>query len=246
MALSVKLYKKFTNFLLDVEFVAENGITVLFGRSGSGKSITLKMIAGLLKPDNGLVSSDEEILYNFQAKINLKPQNRKLGFVFQNHSLFPHLTIIDNIAFGAKDYSRKEQIELAQKKIVNFRLEGQEQKFPHQISGGQQQRAALARAIIGTPRALLLDEPFSAIDGPNRINMRDCLKRVMQRLNLPIILVTHDLNEAFTMGDKILIYDSGKIVQQGTPREILQNPASDEVRLLTDPKNCQLPNFFYE
>lgn len=237
MELMVDLEKKFVNFETNIKFTASSGITVLFGRSGCGKTTTLKMIAGLIQPDSGTIKLDDEIIFEYATKINQTPQQRKFGFVYQEHALFPHLNILQNIAFGAKDFGKKEQKELALKKIHSFRLEGQEEKFPHEISGGQQQRAALARAIIGNPRVLLLDEPFSAIDGPNRLNMRECLKRVMLRLNLPIILVTHDLNEAFSTGDQILIFENGRIIQQGTPQDILQNPASIEVSELTKLNN---------
>jgi len=246
MELTVNLQKKYNNFQTDIRFSAGCGITVLFGRSGCGKTTALKMIAGLIKPDDGVIRFDEEVIFHKSTKINQSPQQRRFGFVYQEHALFPHLNIVENIAFGAKSLDKQARLAAAMQKISSFRLDGQEKKYPHEISGGQQQRAAIARAIIGKPRLLLLDEPFSAIDSPNRLNMRECLKRVILKLNLPVILVTHDLNEAFSIGSQIIILENGHIVQQGTPQEIVQNPACSEVKELIHINNYQLCNILQQ
>lgn len=244
MALAVELRKQFPGFSLDVAFEVPAGVTVLFGRSGSGKTTTLRLLAGLLRPDGGEVAFDGDVVYSRAAGVDLPPQHRRIGYVFQDHSLYPHLTILDNIAFGARAHARAERLALAQQKVKTFRLDGQEHKYPHQVSGGQRQRAAIARAIIGRPRLLLLDEPFSSIDGPTRMKVRDCLVRAIRKLNLPVVLVTHDLIEAFTIGETIIIYEDGKVIQQGAPGEIIRKPLSEEVKALTHYETGKLAELF--
>jgi molybdate transport system ATP-binding protein len=233
MGLQARFRKQVDGFDLDIAFRMEAELAVIFGPSGAGKSMTLRLIAGLLKPDAGYLKLNDTILYDSACQINLAAQNRGLGYVFQNHSLFPHMTVCKNIMFGAKGFPAETQREMARSLMTAFRLEGLEHKYPNEISGGQQQRVAFARAIIKQPQALLLDEPFSALDTPTRVNMRECLREVMKRLQIPIILVTHDIFEACAMADKMLIYLKGRIIQEGMPADILRNPATKEVAALT-------------
>lgn len=230
MSLNAKFIKIFSGFNLDFEISMENEIVVLFGPSGAGKSVTLKLIAGLLKPDDGFLNLEKRELYNHSSRINIKPQERNVGYVFQNHSLFPHMTVWQNIFFGAKGINRNEATLQTADMIKTFNLEGFENKYPNEISGGQQQRAALARSLIKKPLALLLDEPFSAVDNPLRRKMRLCLKNVMRKFCIPIILVTHDSHEALAMADRILIFQNGKITKKIKPtHETTINELEDSI-----------------
>lgn len=229
LSLEVKLRKKLNNFKLDINFSAKNELTVLFGPSGAGKSITLGLIAGLLNPDEGEIQLAGVKLFDHSTATNLSPQKRTIGYVFQNHSLFPHLTILENILFGARGYPKKKKQEMAQELIAKFGLQIHQYKYPDQISGGQKQKVALARAVIRRPRVLLLDEPFSSLDTPSRIEMRITLKNILQEFNIPIIMVTHDIVEAYSLADNMLVIIQGRIVEEGKPAEIFQKPKSPEV-----------------
>jgi molybdate transport system ATP-binding protein len=233
MGLTVQLKKTVKGFELEVAFEIGNELAVLFGPSGSGKSMTLRMIGGLLPPDAGFIRLDGIDLYDAKQRIIRPPQARGLGYVFQNHSLFPHMTVLRNIMFGARKLPQPQQKETAEQMLTTFRLEGLANKYPHEISGGQQQRVAFARAIIRKPKALLLDEPFSALDTPTRVNMRACLKQVMKDLAIPILLVTHDIFEAYAMADRMLIYEQGRVIQIGSPDEIMAQPSCEAVAALT-------------
>lgn len=233
MSLVAKFKKKWDGFDLDVAFQIDAGLTVLFGPSGAGKTTTLRLIAGLLSPDEGRLSLNGTTLFDSAGGINIAAQHRFLGYVFQMHALFPHMDVLKNILFGAKGLPVRMQRESAQRLIATLRLEGLEHKYPHEISGGQKQRVAFARAIIRKPQALLLDEPFSSLDTITRVKMRVCLKNIMEDLHIPVILVTHDIFEACHMADRMLIYSAGKIVQEGVPAHILKEPATEEVAALT-------------
>ncbi|MFH0786222.1 MAG: ATP-binding cassette domain-containing protein [Pseudomonadota bacterium] len=232
MGLSLKLHKQVNGFVLDVEWAMENEMSVLFGFSGAGKSMTLQLIAGLIRPDWGWIYSGDRILFDSRSEINLAPQDRSIGYVFQNLALFPHMTVRGNILYGAGDL-KKEQREKRIGEMINaFRLEGLEDRYPSEISGGQQQRVALARALIRRPDLLLLDEPFSALDNPLRLEMQKFLKEIRKKFNSPVILVTHDLQEAYAVADKIIVYSQGKIAQTGSPFEVGHNPVNAEVKTL--------------
>ncbi|MBC7712819.1 MAG: ATP-binding cassette domain-containing protein [Rhizobacter sp.] len=211
MVMHAKFMKQFKGFKVDVEFKMGNELLVLFGPSGTGKSVTLKMIAGLITPDSGHFKLQDKEFYNHSKGVNAKPQERSIGYVFQNHSLFPHMTVRENILFGAKGLEYNQSQIDADSMIESFNLTGLENKYPHEISGGQGQRAALAMCLIRKPKALLLDEPFSALDTPLRHKMRQSLKDIREKFNIPMILVTHDSEEAKLLGDRILYYDNGTI-----------------------------------
>ena len=234
MSLAAAFKKQWDKFDLDIAFEIEEGLTVLFGPSGAGKTTTLRLVAGLLPPDDGHFTLNGTILFDAARSINIAAQHRFFGYVCQKHALFPHMTVIKNIMFGAKDLPAQLGRESAQELVATLRLEGLEQKYPHEISGGQQQRAAFARAIIRKPRALLLDEPFSSLDTITRVKMRACLKNVMKDLHIPVIMVTHDIFEACHMADRMLIYSAGRIVQKGAPADIIREPATEEVAALTN------------
>ena len=232
MGLSLKLRKQVNGFNLDVEWAMENELSVLFGFSGAGKSMTLQLMAGLIRPDEGWIYSGDRVLLDSRAGINLSPQDRSIGYVFQNLALFPHMTVRGNILYGAGELKKEQREERIGEMIAAFHLDGLETRYPSEISGGQQQRVALARALIRRPDLLLLDEPFSALDNPLRLEMQKFLKEVQRKFNIPVILVTHDLLEAYAVADKIIVYSQGKIAQTGSPLEVGRNPVNAEVQKL--------------
>jgi len=228
------LLKKVKGFTLDVEWKIENELAILFGYSGSGKSLTLQCIAGLMEPDEGFIRSSGDLFFDHTLEINVPPQKRSFGYVFQDRVLFPHMTVKGNIAYGLKGLSRCETRAKVDEMINLFHLQGLEDKFPSEISGGQKQRVALARALIRRPKALLLDEPFSALDSPIRLEMRRLLKEIRNDFDIPVVLVTHDVMEAYTMADKIIVYSEGRVVKTGSPSEIFRPPVNLEVEPIRD------------
>jgi len=213
MGLSVRLKKKVNGFNLDVAWNMENELAVLFGHSGAGKSITLQMITGLMRPDEGIIRSDGRTYFDSAASIDTLPQARSFGYVSQDLALFPHMTVIRNILYGAPDVPKHEKLQRAQEMMEAFKLTGLEKHYPSEISGGQKQRVAFARALIRRPEALLLDEPFSALDTPLRGEMRRFLQEVRRQFSMPVVFVTHDFDEAAFLGDKIIVYSNGNIAQ---------------------------------
>jgi molybdate transport system ATP-binding protein len=232
MGLSVEIVKQVNGFKLEVDWRIDNDLAVLFGYSGAGKSLTLQLIAGLLEPDAGRIAVNGQVLFDSRKQINVRPQRRSLGYVFQHLALFPHMTVRQNIAYGATGLHRVERWQRVEEMLQVFHLEGLADKPPAEISGGQKQRVALARALIRRPQALLLDEPFSALDNPLRREMRQFLKQIHVKFNIPVILVTHDLLEAATLADVLFIYHDGKIVQRGSPQDIISQPQTPEVAAL--------------
>ena len=237
MGLSVNLKKKVNGFSLDVAWEIDNELTVLFGYSGAGKSMTLQMIAGLLIPDDGFVRIGSTTMFDGSKRINVPSQQRHLGYVFQDLALFPHMTALDNILYGSNNTGKSERRERAGEMIGAFHLEGLEEKYPAELSGGQKQRVAFARALMRKPYALLLDEPFSALDNPLRMEMRQFLRDIKKRFDVPIVFVTHDVAEAYAVADTMIVYSNGTILQTGTPKEVFENPWSVEVEILVNARN---------
>jgi molybdate transport system ATP-binding protein len=232
MSLSFKAKKVLSGFTFDAEWSIGNELAVLFGCSGAGKSVTLRIIAGLMTPDEGSVRLNGSVLFDGRAGVNLAPRKRSLGYVFQHLALFPHMTVEGNILYGAHGLDGRERKRRAEIMIEQFQLSGLERKFPNEISGGQKQRVAFARALIRRPAALLLDEPFSALDNPLRIEMRNFLKQIRRDFPIPIVLVTHDLSEAMSLADKLIVYAGGKLLQTGPPLEVRYAPVCPEVKIL--------------
>jgi molybdate transport system ATP-binding protein len=232
MGLSLKLHKKVNGFILEVEWAMDNELSVLFGFSGAGKSMTLQLMAGLVRPDEGWISLNDRVLFESRSEINLAPQDRSIGYVFQNLALFPHMTVKGNILYGAGGLKKEQREERNREMIAAFHLEGLEARYPSEISGGQQQRVALARALIRRPDLLLLDEPFSALDNPLRREMQKFLREIREKFNVPVILVTHDIAEAYAVADRIIVYSQGRVVQTGSPLEVDRNPVNGEVKTL--------------
>lgn len=227
--IEIDIKKKLSHFPLELQWSAGNEIVALFGPSGAGKSMTLQAIAGLTEMDEGFIRVGEEKWFDSAAKINLPPQKRSVGYVFQHYALFPHMTVLKNILFGNPAPNSPEAHQEAMDLLKLFRLDNLEERYPKELSGGQRQRVALARALMRKPKILLLDEPFAALDLPTRKTLRAELKELRRKFNIPLVLVTHDLTEALAMADRLLIYDQGRIIQQGTVQEIINNPADDMV-----------------
>lgn len=235
----VKLRKTFAArpdsapFSLDVEFEAAAGVTVLFGPSGSGKTLTLDLISGFVRPDEGRILLDDQILFDGPSGVFIEPRDRNCGYVFQNYALFPHMTLRENLAFAAERRPRLERHRLVNEMLEKFRLTDAAGRRPHQVSGGQRQRCSIARALIGGPKLLLLDEPAQGLDAPLRAELYQTLRQVRAEFQTPVLLVTHDLEECFELGEAMLILRDGKLVQSGTPAGILDKPANlDIARLL--------------
>jgi molybdate transport system ATP-binding protein len=220
-------------FSLDVEFQAAAGVTVFFGPSGSGKSLVLNSIAGFVKPDEGRIIVDNEILYDGATGVHLAPQARYCGYVFQNYALFPHMTLRKNLEFAAERRPRLERHRRVNEMLERFRLGDAAGRRPHEVSGGQRQRCSIARALIGAPKLLLLDEPATGLDATLRVEFHEVLRQVRAEFKTPMLLVTHDLDECFELGEEMLILREGRIVQSGSPRKILDQPTNlDVARLL--------------
>ncbi len=219
-------------FSLDIEFSAASGITVLFGPSGSGKTLTLDSIAGFVRPDDGRIMLDDAILFDGAARVHLAPQARQCGYVFQNYALFPHMTLRENLAFAAERSPRLERHRRVNEMLEKFRLTEMAGRRPHEVSGGQKQRCSIARALIGSPKLLLLDEPAQGLDAPLRAEFYDILRQVRAEFRSPMILVTHDLEECFELGEEMIVLYQGRIVQRGAPRRVLDQPANLEVARL--------------
>lgn len=202
--------------MLDIEFSLKNDVLVLFGHSGCGKTTTLRCLAGLLKPDEGSIIHDGQVLFSSQDKVFLPPQVRKVGYMFQEYALFPHMDVRKNIWYGVKKADDKAQ-NLYARLIELLKIEHLTARFISQLSGGEKQRVALARALMAEPGILLLDEPMSALDRTTRLELQSELKRMHELWNIPFVLVTHDLDEAETLSDQIIFMEHGRQVPRFMP-----------------------------
>lgn len=209
MPLSVDIKKKLGNFQLQVQFETEMERLALLGVSGCGKSVTLRCIAGIIKPDEGKIVLDGTILFDSAAKVNLPPQRRRVGYLFQQYALFPHMTAAQNIAAAVRERTKRE--EIVNRLLHRFQLERAAGLRPGQLSGGQQQRTALARILASEPKALLLDEPFSALDFLTRISMQEWLLDQWEKHKKTILFITHDVEEAVFLSGSVLAVDNTPI-----------------------------------
>ena len=226
MRLSVDIHKDFGPFRLDAAFTTDSGaVTGLLGASGCGKSVTLRCIAGIETPDEGHIELDGEVLFDSAAHINLSPQRRRVGYLFQNYALFPNMTVEQNIAAGVRDRAGRK--ETAARLMRAFYLEGNEHKYPRQLSGGQQQRVALARILANEPRALLLDEPFSALDS-----------YLKWQVELgPVLFVTHSRDEVRRLCSQVCVLDQGRSQPMQPVEELFEAPRTLSACLLSGCKN---------
>lgn len=231
MELKVKIKKRLGNFFLDAEFETDRPLALL-GASGSGKSVTLKCIAGIEKPDEGYIILNGRTLFDSEKKIDLSPQKRNVGYLFQNYALFPNMTVRKNIEAGAGRQRKK-----ADSLIKDFYLEGVKDKYPWEISGGQQQRTALARIIASEPEILLLDEPLSAIDGYMRWQLELTLSDIIRNFGGMYLMVTHDMGEAYRNCGRICTIDNGKTQGTSEREDFINSPSSVGAARISGCKN---------
>jgi molybdate transport system ATP-binding protein len=252
-SLEVQISKRFVarhhEFSLEASFSAPAGITVLFGPSGSGKTTILECIAGLLTPDGGKISirwphdASQKVLFDSQARLNLAANKRNLGYVFQTLALFPHLTVEENVGYGLSGLpsaARKQQVDAI---LESFHIPHLARQRPDSISGGERQRVALARSLVTEPLALLLDEPLSALDYETKSKIIEDLGAMTRDRRIPVIYVSHALDEVFALGDHVIMLKQGIIAKQGAPGEVLAKEREQLIRELQGVNlrgNCEL------
>ncbi len=224
-------------FSLQLDFSAAPGFTILFGPSGAGKTTLLDCIAGLTIPAQGSIAVGERVLFDSQGRITLPPQQRRIGYVFQESSLFPHMTVGENVEYGLFDSPRSARRERASAILAAFGVDTLRERKPSQISGGQRQRVALARALVTDPSVLLLDEPLAALDAATKSKILDDLRTWNQTHHVPILYVTHSREEAFALGERMIVLEAGRIVAQGAPHEVLNAPLQESVAQLAGFEN---------
>jgi molybdate transport system permease protein len=235
--LIVELQKTFSSFTLDANFTANKKPLGILGSSGSGKSMTLRCIAGLETPTQGHIVLNGRVLFDSKQGINIPSRQRRIGFVFQNYALFPHMRVAHNIAFGMPVLSKTERKQRVNQYIELMQLQGLEKRYPHELSGGQQQRVALARALAIAPEALLLDEPLSALDQYLRNQIEKLLIEVFSSYQGVTLFVTHNLEEAYRVCDNLLVLSQGKVIASGRKEDIFERPPTFTVAQLTECKN---------
>lgn len=240
MRLELDIRKKYSDFLLEVSLQCDSKRIGILGASGCGKTLTLKSIAGLVRPDAGKITFDDRVLFDPEGKINIRPGKRDIGYLFQNYALFPNMTVEENIlaalhAAGkdAKGSGKSKAADI----MEDFGLTDLCSHLPHELSGGQQQRTALARMLACDPKLLLLDEPFSAMDAFMREALRLEMMRILDRYDKTVILVSHDRDEIYQMCDWLLLMDEGKVIAQGPTRELFAHPKTAAAARLTGCKN---------
>lgn len=236
MGVSVHIKKQLDSFLLDISFESKAKRIGILGASGCGKSMTLKSIAGIVVPDEGKIEAGGRVFFDSSARINLKPQKRNAGYLFQNYALFPTMTVEKNIAAGLRG-NRAETAARVKQMAEKFQLQGLEKRLPSELSGGQQQRVALARIMAYEPDIILLDEPFSALDMYLKDQLQRELSEMLKDYEGTVILVSHNRDEVYRFSEELLVIDQGKIAVSGKTKEIFENPVSKEAARLTGCKN---------
>jgi len=225
VALSLSVRARLSDaFTLDATMMAPPGVTIVFGASGSGKSTLLRSVAGLVTPDAGSITIGNRVLFDGARGESLPPQKRRVGYVFQHLALFPHLSVADNLAYGLHDRPTHVRAERVRAIAASFRIEHVLARRPGATSGGERQRAALARSLVTEPDVLLLDEPLSALDHATQSHIIEDLRAWNTAHNIPILYVTHAHREVFALGDRVIVLDRGRIVAAGVPHEVLDLP----------------------
>lgn len=236
MSIEVVIKKSFKGFNLDVELNSMNQRIGILGASGSGKSLTLKCIAGIEKPDSGRIVLNDRVLFDSQEKVNLTPQRRKVGYLFQNYALFPTMTVEENIGI-AITASKEEKRRLIQDKMKEYHLEELKSRYPSELSGGQQQRVALARMLVSNPELIMLDEPFSSLDSYLKELLQQQLLETLQDYQKDVILVTHNRDEAYRFCERLLMINKGSTIITGDTKELFERPVKKEAARLIGCKN---------
>jgi len=236
LGIKVQVKKKFSGFDLDVDFVSSSSRIGILGRSGCGKTVTLKSIAGIQDIDKGYIKVNGNVFVDSKKRINLKPQQRKVGYLFQNYALFPTMSAAKNIMAGLSGQVEEKRIRAAEM-IERFHLKGLEDHLPGQLSGGQQQRVALARIMAYEPEMILLDEPFTALDGFLKDRLQQEMLEMLDEYEGIVILVSHNRDEIYRFSEDLLIMEAGKIVCSGETKEVFRNPGGREAASLTGCKN---------
>lgn len=242
--LTVRIEKAVPGFSLDTGWDVRAGFTVLFGYSGAGKSLTLGMLTGTVRPDAGIIRLGERVFVDTAAGVWVPPQARRIGYVPQSGELFPHLSVRRNVEYGLRDMSRAERAERSSELLAKLHVEHLADKMPRHISGGERQRVALARALAPRPDLLVLDEPLSALDLPVRVEIRALLRELQRSEGIPVVMVTHDLYEACSLADTLVVYSGTGVVQVGSPRELVRDPGTPEIRRLL--RSIELPDAVFD
>lgn len=240
--LSVRIRKTFRDagnagFRVDVKFAVPPGFTILFGASGAGKTTLLDSIAGLQRPEEGQIAIGESILFDSATHVDVSPRQRSVGYLVQTLALFPHMTVAQNVDYGLARLDRGERERRRLGILESFRVADLARRRPGQISGGERQRVALARALVTQPRILLLDEPLTALDAATKSRIVDDLRAWNQQQGIPILYVTHNRQEVFALGEKVLFMEAGRILAQGLPQEVLGRPQLESVAQLVGFEN---------
>jgi len=236
LSLYVDIEKSFPGFKLSAQFEGDNEVVALLGGSGCGKSLTLKCIAGIENPDKGHIIINGEVVFDSEKRINIPPQQRRVGYLFQNYALFPTMTVWNNIACVIKK-PKSQRREIVDGIIEKFQLDGVKKLYPRQISGGQQQRTALARILVSEPRILMLDEPFSALDTHLKWHMEQEVASVLAEFRGTTVFVSHNRDEVYRLSNKIAVMADGKIESTGTKKDIFDSPKTLAAALMTGCKN---------
>jgi molybdate transport system ATP-binding protein len=235
--LDVKIRRKLPGFSLDISFSINQEILSILGPSGSGKTMSLQCIAGIVRPDEGYIALNGKVLFDSNKGLNLSTQMRKIGFIFHNYALFPHLTVDENVAYGISHLPRIEVTRKVSRLLDSMNISGLGKRFPWQLSSGQQQRVAIARALAPDPELLLLDEPFSALDTVIKERLEFDLAALQRSYKGNMLFVTHDLAQGYKLGSKMAIYNSGSIVQFDHKDKVITAPATSVAARLVGFKN---------
>jgi molybdate transport system ATP-binding protein len=227
LLLRVRIERRAANpavFVLDVSLDIPPGITILFGTSGSGKSTLLDCIAGLVPPDAGQIKIGDAIVFDSENRVNVPPQRRRIAYVFQSLALFPHMTVEENVAYGLPHLPLDQRTARIGEVLQAFRVENLRERRPAEISGGEKQRVALARSLVTLPRVLLLDEPLTGLDAELKASIVDDLRAWIAAQKIPVLYVTHTREEVDALGERVVVLDHGRVVNQGAPHEVLDAP----------------------